>query len=166
MRMVYQIESTDQASILHEIATIWRYTQKRKTRVTAENLLTKLRSLSETACMELVREVQKTYRLPDKEITIGELLAQARLKSNAQNLSGHDIMALERFAPDTRHMVILDVLTDESLSGYKGEKLRLFLTEQGYSDALKEQNKGFVKIKKHAKVIDGNLNYDRNDHER
>lgn len=33
--------------------------------------------------MDLVREVQKNYRLPDKAKTIGELLAEARQKSGA-----------------------------------------------------------------------------------
>ena len=38
--------------------------------------------------------------------------------------------------------------------------MRLFLTEQGYQKALENQDKGFVKIKNHAKVMAGNLRYD------
>ena len=113
--------------------------------------------------MDLVKDVQKNYRLPDKARTIGELLAEARQKSGAEKLSGHDIMGLERFAPDTKHMIILDVLSNESPMGYKGDRLRLFLTEQGYQKALASQDKRFVKIKNHAKVINGHLHYDRKD---
>lgn len=65
MRMVYQIESTDQMSVLNELATTWRYALKKETKDTAESLLAKLRPLTDKECMDLVREVQKNYRLPD-----------------------------------------------------------------------------------------------------
>lgn len=162
-RMVYQIESTCQVAVLSEIAMTHRYTRNQITKDTAESLLSKLRLLSDKECMDLVKDVQKNYRLPDKARTIGELLAEARQKSGAEKLSGHDIMGLERFAPDTKHMIILDVLSNESPMGYKGDRLRLFLTEQGYQKALASQDKGFVKIKNLAKVTNGHLHYDRKD---
>lgn len=68
--------------------------------------------------------------------TIGELLEEARKKSGAPKLAGHDIMDLERFAPDTRHMIVFDVLSHESPVGFKGERIRLFLTDEGYKKAL------------------------------
>ena len=70
------------------------------------------------------------------------MLAEARQRSGAQKLSGHDIMALERFDPATRHMIVFDVLTHDSPVGWKGEKMRLFLTDTGYSKALENQEKG------------------------
>lgn len=91
MRMVYQIESTDQVSVLNELAATWRYAPKKETKDTAESLLAKLRPLTEKECMDLVREVQKNYRLPDEAKTIGELLAEARQKSGAEKLAGHDL---------------------------------------------------------------------------
>ena len=115
--------------------------------------------------MDLIREVQANYRLPGKPQTIGEMLAEARRKSGAQKLAGHDIMALERFAPDTRHMIVFDVLSHDSPMGWKGEKMRLFLTEAGYGKALENQEKGFIKIRNHAKVRGGDLLYDRRDRE-
>ena len=69
-------------------------------------LLDKLRPLSDQECMDLIRKVQTEYRLPEKARTIGEMLAEARQRSGAQKLSGHDIMALERFDPATRHMIV------------------------------------------------------------
>lgn len=60
---------------------------------TAESLLDKLRSLSDQKCMNLIREMQANYRLPEKARTIGEMLSEARHQSGAQKLSGHDIMA-------------------------------------------------------------------------
>ena len=71
------------------------------------------------------------------------MLAEARQQSGAQKLSGHDIMALKRFDPDTRHMIVFDVLSDESTMGWKGEKMRLFLTEADYGKALREPGERF-----------------------
>ena len=162
-RMVYQIESTCQAAVLNEIAMIGRYTRNHEIKDTSENLLSKLRVLSDKECMALVNDVQKNYRLPRKARTIGEMLAEARQKSGAEKLAGHDIMALERFDPDTRHMIVFDVLSHESPMGYKGKRMRLFLTEQGYQKARENQDNGFIKIRNHAKVIAGNLRYDAKD---
>ena len=78
----------------------------------------------------------------------------------------HDIMALERFDPATRHMIVFDVLTHDSPVGWKGEKMRLFLTDTGYSKALENQEKGHIKIRNHAKVLSGDLHYDHKDRER
>ena len=40
--------------------------------------------------------------------TIGELIEEMRLKAGAKEYHGHEYMALERFADDTRHMIIFD----------------------------------------------------------
>ena len=48
----------------------------------------------------------------------------------------------------------------------KGEKMRLFLTDTGYSKALENQEKGHIKIRNHAKVLSGDLHYDHKDRER
>ena len=160
MRMVFQIESTNQNAALNEIYMTWRYAPNPATKETAEGLLDKLRPLSDQECMDLIRKVQAEYRLPEKARTIGEMLAEARQQSGAQKLSGHDIMALERFDPATRHMIVFDVLTHDSPVGWKGEKMRLFLTDAGYSKALENQEKGHIKIRNHAKVLSGDLHYD------
>lgn len=92
MRMVFQIESTNQNAALNEIYMTWRYAPNPATKETAEGLLDKLRPLSDQECMDLIRKVQAEYRLPEKARTIGEMLAEARQQSGAQKLSGHDIM--------------------------------------------------------------------------
>ena len=163
MRMAYQIESTDPNAVLNEIYMTWRLSKNQATRDTAESLMAKLRPLSNKECMDLIREVQANYRLPGKPQTIGEMLAEARQKSGAQKLAGHDIMALERFDPEVRHMVVFDVLSFESPVGDKGDKMRLFLTDEGYRKAMENQERGFIKIQNHAKVHNGYLNYDHKD---
>ena len=52
--------------------------------------------------------------------TIGELMEEMRLKAGAKEYHGHSYMGLERFADDTRHMIIFDVLTNDSPVGWKG----------------------------------------------
>ena len=91
------------------------------------------------------------------------LMEEMRAKAGAQNYHGHGYMDLQRFAEDTRHMIIFDVLTNDSPVGWKGERTRLFLSDTGYEKALDSQEKGQIKILSHAKVRQGNLHYDRSD---
>ena len=84
--------------------------------------------------------------------TIGELIEEMRLKAGAKEYHGHEYMALERFADDTRHMIIFDVLTKDSPVGWQGERTRLFLTDEGYRKSLENQEKGHIKILSHARA--------------
>ena len=52
MRMVFQIESTNQNAALNEIYMTWRYAPNPATKETAEGLLDKLRPLSDQECMK------------------------------------------------------------------------------------------------------------------
>ena len=70
--------------------------------------------------------------------TIGQLMEEMRQKAGAQNYHGHDYMDLQRFAENTRHMIIFDVLTHDSPVGWKGERTRLFLSDKGYSHIIDE----------------------------
>ena len=74
--------------------------------------------------------------------TIGQLMEEMRQKAGAQNYHGHDYMDLQRFAENTRHMIIFDVLTHDSPVGWKGERTRLFLSDIGYEKALDSQANG------------------------
>jgi len=107
--------------------------------------------------------LRKELLFMSKEKTIGELLEEARKKSGAAKLAGHDIMDLERFAPDTRHMIVFDVLTHESPIGFKGEKARTFLTDQGYERSLENERLGHIKIRNYAKVVKGHIYYEHKD---
>ena len=77
-------------------------------------------------------QIEKAY--PAR--TIGEKIAEARQQSGAEKLKEHDIMALERFDPEVRHMIVFDVLSYDSPVGDKGDKMRLFLTDTGYQKFL------------------------------
>jgi len=89
------------------------------------------------------------------------VLASIRNANPPPPITGQDIMALERFAEDTQHMIVFDVLTWECPVGDKGERIRIFLTDEGYQQALQSQERGEMKIKKHACVRGGHLFYDK-----
>ena len=165
-RMVFQLEGYNRYDAIQEIAVFCRYTRDHDKRNIAENLLKKLRELSENDCRELICDIQKNYHLPRKARTVGEMIAVARQESGVRKLEGHDIMALERFDPEVTHMIVFDVLSRESPIGDKGERMRLFLTEAGYKKALENQGRSFIRILNHAKVSQGHLRYDQPDGER
>jgi len=65
----------------------------------------------------------------------------------SKEITGQGIMDLQRFAEDTRHMIVFDVLEWECPVGDKGKRVRIFLTDEGYKKALeagrnKEKNRG------------------------
>lgn len=159
-RILFQLESCNPYGARNELIVLCRYCRDRSKRETAENLLKKLHSISEEDCKRLICDIQRNYHLPWKARTIGEMLAVARQKSGAAKLEGHDIMALERFDPDVRHMIEFEVLSADSTMGYEGDRMRLFLTEDGYRRALENQEKQFIAIKMHANVSCGRLEYD------
>ena len=100
--------------------------------------------------------------MPEQK-TIGQLMEEMRIKAGAQNYHGHEYMDLQRFAEDTRHMIIFDVLTNDAPVGFKGERTRLFLSDKGYQKSLESQEKGQIRILSHANVRQGHLHYDRPD---
>lgn len=77
--------------------------------------------------------------------------------TNNAVIGGHDLLAIERFFDETRHMIVFDVLDHASPVGDKGERLRLFLSDEGYGKAQAAQRDGHIKIKKHAAVIEGHI---------
>lgn len=162
-RLLYQVEGCEQYAVMNEIFMTGRYATDPARKEAAHTLLDKLRPLSDRVCMDLVRDIQKNYRLPHPPRTIGERIAEARQQSGAEKLKGHDIMGLERFDPEVKHMIVFDVLSYDSPVGDKGDKMRLFLTEAGYQKFLESQERGEVRLKNHAKVSDGHLYYDRRD---
>lgn len=99
----------------------------------------------------------------DGRKTIGETMEEMRKKAGAKEYHGHSYMDLNRFAVDTRHMIIFDVLTNDSPIGTKGERTRAYLNEDGHQKSMNNQELGHIKIVSHAKVSRGHLYYDRSD---
>ena len=97
-RQLFQVDGDCQAKVLDELYMTARFTRNPEQRDMVRGLLAKLRVLSNEQCMDLVKDIQKNYRLPYPR-TLGERIALARQQSGAEKLKGHDIMALERFDP-------------------------------------------------------------------
>ena len=95
--------------------------------------------------------------------TIAQLMEESRIRASAQNYKGHDYMDLARFDENTRHMIIFHVLTNDSPVGDKGDKMRLYLSDKGYQKALENVRSSNIRILSYAKVVQGNLRYDRKD---
>ena len=85
---------------------------------------------------------------------------QLQQPGQSKAITGQDSMALERFAEDTRHMIVFDVLTWDCPVGDKGERVRIFLSDEGYTRALESEGRGEMKIVRHARVRRGDLFYD------
>lgn len=128
-RLLFQVEGDCLAKVLNELHMAARYTKNPEQRDAAESLMAKLRVLTDAEGMDMVRDIQKNYRLPYPARTIGEKIAEARQQSGAEKLKGHDIMALERFDPEVRHMIVFDVLSGDAPVGDKGDQMRLFLSD-------------------------------------
>lgn len=164
-RLVFQTEGYGKPEVTYELRMCLPYISDPAKRETASGLIRKLEAMPEKDCLELIQDIRKHYRLPRGPKTVGEALAEARQRSGAEKLKGHDIMALERFDPEVRHMVVFRVLSGSSPVGDPGDRMRLFLTDAGYQKMLDNQEKGYIKIRNHAKVVSGSLHYDRRDRE-
>ena len=74
---------------------------------------------------------------------------------SARELKGHNILAVERFQDSTRWMIEFAVRKPRSPYGSPGDEVRLFLTEDGYRQALDAQRGQQIKIKRYAHVVEG-----------
>ena len=84
-KLLFQVEGNYQTKILNELYMTVRYSNNSEQREAAEGLMAKLRVLSNAECMDLVKDIQKNYRLPYPARTIGEKIAEARQQSGAEN---------------------------------------------------------------------------------
>ena len=89
-RMLFQVEGDYQYKVLNELHMAARYTKDPEQRKAAESLMAKLRVLTDDECMDIVWDIQKNYLLPYPPRTIGEKIAEARQRSGAEKLKGHD----------------------------------------------------------------------------
>ena len=76
---------------------------------------------------------------------------------SARELKGHNILAVERFRDSTRWMIEFSVLRSSISYGAPGDEMRLFLTEDGYQNALISHRRREIKIKRYARVVEGHI---------
>ena len=71
-------------------------------------------------------------------------------------ITGHDLLAVERYHDDTRHMIEFLVLADCSM-GKAGQYIRRFLNKADYAAALEAQQQGYISIRRHGNIIEGHI---------
>ena len=118
-----------------------------------ENAIRKLERIPEPECSQFVAATKA--RLPEeRDNSIRQRLAAA--KAQEPVMLGHDLSGKERFHPETRHMVTLEVQKD-CFVGFKGERFRFYLSDEGYRNARHSEQEGEIRIRSHAAVADGKL---------
>ena len=117
-RLIFQTEGYGKSDVTYELRMCLPYIPDPVRRKTAAELVRKLDAMPEKDCLALIQDIRKNYRIPAGPKTMGELLAEARQKSGAEKLKGHDIMALERFDPEVKHMIGSEAL-EQWLSSIK-----------------------------------------------
>ena len=66
--------------------------------------------------------------------------------------TGHSLYSRQRYRKDVRHMIIFDDLMDCPCI-----RVRLYLTDEAYAIAKKEDSVGHIKIILDADIIDGEI---------
>ena len=130
------------------------------TKAIVENAIRKLERIPEPECSQFIADT-KAHFLAERDNSIRRQLAEAKKQINQPIMQGHDLTGMERFLPETRHMITLDVQSNDSPVGFKGERYRLFLSDEGYKNAEASEQRGETRITSHAAVSDGKLYPDR-----
>lgn len=160
LEMIYQYAAADKAKTLAGLQEIVPVIRDTLTRAIVESTIDKLTKIPEPDCSRFIADTKARF-LEQRDNSIRRRLAEARAQAKEPVMQGHDLMGLERFLPDTRHMIVLDVLNNDSPVGYKGERYRLFLSDEGYKNAKKSQQRGEIKVRSHAAVAAGRLHPDK-----
>ena len=123
-----------------------------------ENAIRRLERIPEPECSQFIASVKAQFPTEQNNNSIRQRLAVA--KAQEQILQGHDLSGKERFRPETRHMITLEV-QKQCFVGFKGERFRFFLSDEGYRNAKHSEQEGEIKIKSHAAVVAGKLYPDK-----
>ena len=71
-------------------------------------------------------------------------------------MQGHDLSGIERFHPETRHMITLEV-QKQCFVGFKGERFRFFLSDEGYRNAKHSEQQIISTDFQSAPIITGEV---------
>ena len=122
-----------------------------------ENAIRRLDRIPEPECSQFIAATKARF-LAERDNSICQRLAAAKVQE--QVLQGHDLSGKERFRPETRHMIMLEV-QKQCFVGFKGERFRFYLSDEGYRNAKRSEQEGEIKIKSHATVVAGKLYPDK-----
>lgn len=63
-RLLFQVEDDYKSKVLNELYMTARYTRNPRQRETAQSLIAELCDLLDTACIDLIQDIQRSHRLP------------------------------------------------------------------------------------------------------
>ncbi len=118
-----------------------------------ENAIRKREKIPEPECSQFVAATKARF-LAERDNSIRRRLAAA--KAQEPIMQGHDLSGKERFRPAARHMIMLEV-QKQCFVGFKGERFRFYLSDEGYRNAKHSEQEGESRIKSLAAVVSGKL---------
>lgn len=160
LEMIYKYEATTKEDTIRAMRDVLPAINDTLTHVIIRNAAEKLEKLPEPECSRFIAD-NKAHHIEKSERSVLRRLAEAKERVKQPVLQGHDLSGIERFQPDTRHMIVLDVLNSDSPVGFKGERYRFFLSDEGYRNARASEKRGEIKIRNHAAVAAGKLYPDK-----
>ena len=156
--IIYQYAAPTKAETLAGMKEIVSVTADLMTKLIMENAIRRLERIPEPECSQFIASVKAQFPTEQNNNSIRQRLAAA--KAQEQILQGHDLSGKERFRPETRHMITLEVQKD-CFVGFKGERFRFYLSDEGYRNAKHSEQEGEIRIKSHAAVVAGKLYPDK-----
>ena len=159
LEMIYQYAAADRAATVAGLAEIVPVLKDPLTKAIVENTIDKLEKIPEPECSRFIADTKNRF-LEERDNSIRRRLAEAKAQAKEPIMQGHDLSGKERFHPETRHMITLEVQKD-CFVGFKGERFRFYLSDEGYRNAKHSEQEGEIKIKSHAAVVAGKLYPDK-----
>ena len=159
LEMIYQYAATDRAATVAGLAEIVPVLKDPLTKAIVKNTIDKLEKIPEPECSCFIADIKARF-LKEWDNSIRRL-AEAKAQAKEPIMQGHDLTGFERYLPQNRHMIVVDILSNDSPVGYKGERYRFFLSDEGYKNAKASEQRGEAKIRSHAAVCCGSLYPDK-----
>lgn len=162
LEMLYQYAAPTKEETLARLKEIVPVLEKKEdllSKVIVENTIRKLEKLAEPECSRFIADNRAAF-IEKRDNSIRQRLAVKAGKGEPV-LQGHDLAGVERFMPETRHMITVDILNSDSPVGFPGERYRFFLSDEGYKNAKASENRGEIRIRNHAAVMAGKLYPDK-----
>ena len=155
--IIYQYAAPTKAETLAGMNEIVPVIKDLLTKAIVENAIRKLEKIPEPECSQFLAATKARF-LAERDNSIRRRLAAAKVQEPI--MQGHDLSGKERFRPETRHMITLEVQKD-CFVGFKGERFRFYLSDEGYRNAKHSEQEGEIRIKSHAAVVAGKLYPDK-----
>ena len=82
-------------------------------------IIDKLEKIPEPECSCFIADIKARF-LKERDNSIRRL-AEAKAQAKEPIMQGHDLTGFERYLPQNRHMIVVDILSNDSPVGYKGD---------------------------------------------